>query len=413
MSQKKIKILVIQTDTKGGVGFFRSFQPHQYIEKKYGDEFIIDYATSVDWSDIEKLKQYNIIHFHKGVCADVKQFYNTILALKESNTVTVLDVDDSWELTESHPLFSLYTQYGFSKMIETNIKLFDYVTTTTDYFAQRIFKLNHHVEVLPNAIDDKAKNFQIKKTKSKLIRIGLILGSAHENDVKILDKISTKLPKQILEKVQFVLCGFNTEGTIRLIDKENNKVTTRVMFPHETVWKKYEDMITDNYSIISYEYRKILNMYAPHYNDKQFKNEHYRRFWTKPIDSYFSHYSNCDILLAPLEENIFNYVKSELKAIECCFSKTALIASNFGPYHLTLSNALQNNIFNENGNAILIDEDKNETDWVKAITYLVENPDKIKTLQTNIYNSFKEKYSLENVTKKRVDFYRKISEYSK
>jgi hypothetical protein len=108
---------------------------------------------------------------------------------------------------------------------------------------------------------------------------------------------------------------------------------------------------------------------------------------------------------------MFNYVKSELKAVECCFSHTALIASDFGPYSI-LDNAIDSNgEFNWKGNAILIDETKNDTDWVKYIDMLINDPVKLKTLQDNIYDSLHVKYDLRTVTNNRADFYKNITKF--
>ena len=155
-------------------------------------------------------------------------------------------------------------------------------------------------------------------------------------------------------------------------------------------------------------------MFVSNLEYPEIENEHYRRCWTKDINHYYSHYNNVDILLAPLEMKEFNYVKSELKVIECCFSNTAIIASNYGPYELVIKNALTTEgEFDETGNGILIDEDKNETDWVKAIELLVNNPEKLKTLQNNVNKDFKDTYSLSAVTEVRKNFYKEITQFKK
>ena len=38
---KKIKVLVVPSD-KFGVGFYRSVNPHSYLDKLYGDEFDVE-----------------------------------------------------------------------------------------------------------------------------------------------------------------------------------------------------------------------------------------------------------------------------------------------------------------------------------------------------------------------------------
>ena len=67
---------------------------------------------------------------------------------------------------------------------------------------------------------------------------------------------------------------------------------------------------------------------------------------------------------------------------------------------------------NHNGTAILIGEDKNDTDWVKGIEFLVNNQNYLKELQDNLHNDFKVKYELKTVSKDRTDFYKNIVKYS-
>ena len=108
----------------------------------------------------------------------------------------------------------------------------------------------------------------------------------------------------------------------------------------ESVWFKYEQIFTDNFTIVSPEYREyLLNFKQEEYKDVA--NEPYRRVWTKPITSYASNYNLFDISLAPLEENLFNKVKSQLKVIEAGFHKKAIIAQDFGPYQIDLVNAYE------------------------------------------------------------------------
>ena len=52
---EKIKILVIPSDTKGGVGFYRSSQPHKYLQEKYPDEFEVMFNIQPVWDSFEYL----------------------------------------------------------------------------------------------------------------------------------------------------------------------------------------------------------------------------------------------------------------------------------------------------------------------------------------------------------------------
>jgi glycosyltransferase involved in cell wall biosynthesis len=113
-----------------------------------------------------------------------------------------------------------------------------------------------------------------------------------------------------------------------------------------------------------------------------------------------------DISLAPLEENIFNKVKSQLKVIEAGFHKKAIIAQNFGPYQIDLKDSVKfGGGFDLTGNSILVDSGKNHKDWHGAIKKLVNNPDVVKTLQENLYETVKDTYSINKVTEKRRELY--------
>ena len=140
-----------------------------------------------------------------------------------------------------------------------------------------------------------------------------------------------------------------------------------------------------------------------------FTNEPYRRFWTKNINEYAKHYENVDVLLAPLKENDFNAVKSQLKVIECAFTDTAIIASSFGPYTLDLVPYIEKGgKINENGNALVVDPSKNHKQWAKYITYVAEHPECIEVMKNNLKKDICDKYSIETVTKDRVELYRKV-----
>jgi glycosyltransferase involved in cell wall biosynthesis len=410
----KIKILVVPSDTVGGVGFYRSFQPHIYLNEHKGEEYEIEFNTNPDWGDIKKLEEYNIIHVHKGLFGGMQKFYEALVHLKSSNTITVLDIDDFWDLSPTHPQYAMQKQYQLDQIIINNIKLFDYVTTTTCLFAKEIYKYNKHVFVFPNAIDPTDERFKIEKPKSDKIRVGMIMGSAHEHDVILMKDFIKQLKPETIEKIEIVLCGFDLRGSVRTFNTKTGKVTERPLQPKETVWYRYEQMLTNNYTIVSPEYKKFLNLFVSNLEYPNVEKEHYRRCWTKDINHYYSHYNNVDILLAPLEPKLFNHVKSELKGIECCFSNTALIASDYGPYKETLTNYLnKDGSVNHNGTAILIPEEKNRTDWSKAIELLVNDPEKLKELQDNLHNDFKDKYDLRNVCENRSNFYKEILKYSK
>ena len=405
----KINILVVPSDNQGGVGFYRSTQPHIQLEHQYPDEFSVTFDMNPNWHDLISFKKYQIIHIHKGLFHDMNAFHKAMEFFKENNIVTIMDIDDHWKLDYRHPQYRTIQMYKIDEAIKHNLSIFDYVTTTTDLFKREITPFNKNVYVIPNAINPEDPRFQIKKTNSKRLRIGMVMGSTHEYDMALIGKISEQLSKEELEQVQFVLCGYDLRGTMKEVDVQTGRVKERPILPKESVWYRYEQTMTSDYKIISPEYKDFLSKFVPNSEYEKVNNEPYRRCWTKPMDSYYQHYANVDVLLAPLDISEFNKVKSPLKVAECVFSKTAIIASDFGPYTLDLRNGFQRGgEIDDTANALLVHPTKNNKHWLRFIKILIKNRNLVKKLQNNLYNDLHEKYDLRNVTKDRAEFYKKI-----
>ncbi len=405
----KINILVVPSDNQGGVGFYRSTQPHIQLEQQYPEDFSVTFEMNPNWGNLMSFKKYQIIHIHKALFNDMNSFYKAMDFFKENNIVTIMDIDDHWKLDYRHPQYKTVQIYKIDELIKQNLRIFDYITTTTDLFKREITPFNKNVYVIPNAINPEDPRFKIKKNDSKRLRIGMVMGSTHEYDMALIGKISEQLSKEELEEVQFVLCGYDMRGTMKEVDVQTGRVKERPILPKESVWYRYEQTMTSDYKIISPEYKDFLSKFVPNSEYEKVNDEPYRRCWTKPMDSYYQHYANVDVLLAPLDISEFNKVKSPLKVAECVFSKTAIIASDFGPYTLDLRNGFQRGgEIDDTANALLVHPTKNNKHWLRFIKILIKNRDLVKKLQDNLYEDLHEKYDLRNVTKDRADFYKKI-----
>ena len=190
------------------------------------------------------------------------------------------------------------------------------------------------------------------------------------------------------------------------MDQLTKEQKQRDIKPEETVWARYEEIFTDNYKFVSEDYKKFLMKFT----EEEYKtNEHlfYNRVWTKPVTSYATNYRLFDVSIAPIKNHIFNRVKSQLKVIEAGFYKKALIASNLGPYTIDLKHALKNGEFTD-GNALLVDEPKNHSDWAKNMKKLIENPNFAYDLGQRLYETVKDTYDLDVVTKNRAEFYKSL-----
>jgi len=363
----------------------------------------IDYQPKVN--DINFWKKYQIVHFHRTIGQDYDSVPNLISQLRAMGIVIIADIDDYWLPTKEHPIHQLIVQNKLHEKITANLKAADYVITTTTLFADEIKKYNKNVIVLPNAVDPVEPQFNEPTPQSDKIRVGWLGGSSHLHDLKLLDGMVSKL-SQYQDVLQYYVCGFDTRGTVTEINKNTGEKVQRPIKPEETVWVNYEKIFTNDYKIITPKYKEYLDTFVE--NDYPgVERENYVRVWTRPVTTYAKNYSKFDISLAPIKNHIFNRMKSQLKVIEAGFYKKALIASNVGPYTIDLKHALKNGGFVD-GNALLVNENNNHSDWAKNIKKLVENPNMIVDLGERLYETVKDTYDLNKVTADRAELYKSL-----
>lgn len=444
---KKLKILVVPSD-RTGVSYYRSTKPHIALETMFPDEFhvdidyelmkfTVDEATSTLQAksvldDDKWLSKYDIIHFHRTIGPYEKmndweeigpdgkpngiKHEGMINRCKRLGIATFMDIDDHWAPGPHHPAYLIIKNNKLDKKILDNIKIADNIMTTTSLFADELKRVTRkdNIFVIPNAIDPKEKQFTPEPEKSDRIRIGWLGGSSHKKDLELLNGMVNQLRNDgLIDKIQFVLCGFDLRGKITYIDQASGQQRQRDIKPTESVWYEYEKIFTDNYKIVSPEYKEWLMKFEKDGEYPNIANEPYRRVWTKPISTYAKNYNLFDISLAPIEENTFNKVKSQLKVIEAGFHKKAILAQDFGPYKIDLVDAYHkpatkhdvSTIDLEKGNAFLISSSKNHKQWYQHLKRLINNPEYIKILGDNLYNTVSASYSMDVVTKQRRNIY--------
>tara|TARA_R110000744_G_scaffold258482_1_gene373774 strand:- start:412 stop:1014 length:603 start_codon:yes stop_codon:yes gene_type:complete len=194
-----------------------------------------------------------------------------------------------------------------------------------------------------------------------------------------------------------------------VFDQKTGKQTQRPIKPEESVWYKYEQIMTDNYKILSDDpYKEELLSFKK----KQITGDldsNYRRVWTKPITTYASNYNNFDVSIAPLKEHVFNKVKSQLKVIEAGFHKKALVLQDYGPYSIDCINAFEKGgSINKHGNALLVPKIKNHKMWYQHLKRLIDSPALVEDLGERLYETVFPKYALKTVTQERAEWYREL-----
>ena len=380
----KKRILFIPSTLSGGVYYYRVFTPMKNLIEKYPDDFEITINNTWKYTDVEKDeigKNFDIVCFHQ--CLFTSSFQEEVWKMiiyckKQYGTKFVLDIDDYWDYYNNHPAREACVFNMFPEKMMMNFKLFDYVTTTTEYFKDIISEYfpKDKIYVFENGISKYDEQFSIKKNKSDKLCIGLTGGSSHTEDIKQLLEFPKYLTDKQLEEIELVFCGYDNKNAENVVIDETGKVVDRQPLADKDNWW----VQTEN----------------------KFKQEvkHYKRIETKDImkGEFGKIYEDIDVLLVPLTNNKFNRCKSELKFIEAGFTNTAVISSKVIPY----SN------FGVNEEDCLFVKEATPQAWAKAIKKILRDKDLLKKIKD--INSLRVKYSrnLEDITEKRYKFFSEI-----
>jgi len=453
--KEKIRILFYNLDG-AGVNYFRTLTPAMELDRNHSEDIFVEINNQIDFNDpktIDYLKSFNIIHYHRQLAGDIRQMIVLAEELKRNGIKLIVDVDDYWFLDKNHPYYGMSVEKKLHISIIENLKIADYVTTTTDLFADEIKKITKkdNVVVLYNSINpDWMKQFQNdwKPDPDGLVRITYAAGSSHIGDVEQLKGVFNVLMNdpELKGRFKVILAGWDTDGNtteikfnqefsvelkkrnlwtsemVKMINKtrgnvdmlpnlpddlkekyRNNifDVNERKIESEESVYFEYEKILTDNHNLI--ENKDYLQWLLNFERNKQYSVEdNYARRWTQKANIYADVLNETDIVIAPLDDNKFNNMKSNLKQVECWTRKLPIVCSDMPPYNVHGRHM---------ENCILIPTKKNARKyWQKYLKKLILDADLRKKLGEQLYEDFKSEYDLTSVTKKRADFYISIVE---
>ena len=239
----------------------------------------------------------------------------------------IFDNDDYWVLNEENPAKYMYDNV-IADQVKWTAEIADVIWTPSKALAKEMKKLN-------------------KKAKYDFIN----------NAIDPYDKQWANQTKHYSNKLKFGYTGLASHGNdIKLIGhKFKNKFMTCVEGEG----------------------------FEPILNPK-------RTFKAKTVWEYANVYRSMDVSLAPLEDNLFNRCKSDLKVTEAAWSKTAIIASNVTPYKEII----------KNGETGLLCSDKKE--WIQAIESMTKAD--AKRLAENLYEDLKDSpnHNIDLVNEKRL-----------
>jgi len=321
---------------------YKLFIPDNYKKTGYTDS--VGYVSEIE------LFEPDIIFFNKDIPGKNIDWF---IEQKKKGIKIVLDIDDYWELSPAHPIYTSWYKTKSNIQVQENIKIADIVFCTTEILRKKIIELNKNCVVIPNAVPfgdpfytQTLPKKDLSERKTNFLYAG---GSTHYNDLLLLKNHFEKLgnEKYIKEKALFTLAGFNPVPN------------------YHCEWDKMASIFkrTNSYQILN----------------------------TLPIQQHMTFYDQADCCLVPLAKNKFNIYKSELKIIEAATRELPCIVSNTLPYSEF-----------KDFPGIFFD------DWQKNIKYILKYQKEVVSLGKELSERIKEKYDLKIWAKQREDIFTHI-----
>lgn len=370
-----MQILVVTQSRETGLTYHRQSVPHNHLARNY-EGYNIDVTYDVSKATKEELSKYQIVTFLRLV--DEKgQSEKIIQNCKDAGCKVVIDIDDYWNLHPSHELYKTYKDHDIPNQTVAGLKAADWVTTTTEHFADKIKAFNENVTVLPNSIDPFEKQYSHQDVYSDRVRFGWIGGVYHTPDIELLRPAFKTIWKGVNhDKFQLCLGGYNPNFA----------------------YNHLERIFTDNKKHpLDKEYQEYLKK-GTEQDSHLMEGQPYKRLWGKNVREYAKMYNEIDVALVPLVSNAFNGYKSQIKIIEAGWFKKACIVSNVKPYTFDCTKE----------NSILIDPKQDR--WATSMKSLILHPERIKELGLSMHETVRENFMMDKVNIVRDQLYKRLCE---
>ncbi len=280
------------------------------------------------FKDFDELKEFDpeeISHIVVSRACTVTNYQSFSAWLKANDIKLVVDLDDYWELNKDNPSYNLYKQYKSVEILES-LRMADIMWTPSTYLSKHMHRENPKAEI-----------YIIPNT----------LDLSHEQWTK---------RKKPSKEVRFGYVGASSHSK--------------------------------DIDLISYDFtgKKMYSIGISDYT-KRFKASH--AMSVLPVDRYGELYSNFDVSLAPLQSNMFNRSKSDLKVVEAGYTRSSIIASNTTPYKESIQDGVT---------GLLCSSPR---DWKNAIESMTK--EKHRELSGNLNRYVKKHYDLDKLNKIRTE----------
>jgi len=335
-----MKILVLYR--KGtSCDYHRVFMPLRLLPLENGEEINFkpedEECRTVDF-------KVDLVIFNRHPHRDLSQ---VLKMKKEYGFKMWVDIDDSWELEKEHYLYEEWKRAKIGDLIIKSMSEADILTVTNTRLLRKVAPINSKCIIIPNALPIGHEQFIPNRTESSFLRFLYAGGPSHYGDLKKIDEYFKMCGRNLimLSKVKFIMAGYNP----------------------------------------NYKEKSLKDM-----NDIMSSSPNYETRLALPLERYMDHYNYADIAIAPVDSNLFNHYKSNLKTIEAGCMGVPLIASRCFPY-------IEDEEMSDKGIFFC----SNIKEWYDTTLMLARNPETVLKAGETLYQYVKSKYDLLEINKLR------------
>lgn len=182
-----------------GSRYWRLIDPFRYLRRR-GIEAVMSHKginpNDAMWADINVIQS----------CTDKDGIALLYQLQQERGKKLVVECDDYLELNPDSPFQREHDLFEAKFVITRTMQVADMITTTTEYLANKLRKINPNVVVLPNFMDLERWDVGLRPNVTGKIRIGWCGSITHVEDMKMVIEPMRRIYKEH-KNIQIIIVG--------------------------------------------------------------------------------------------------------------------------------------------------------------------------------------------------------------
>ena len=291
----------------------------------------------------------DIVLLQRDICKYYEQYEQIISLAHAEKKPVVFDLDDLlFDLPENHPdrISGFYIE-ALLPMLQAIMEA-DLVTVATETLRLALLPYNRNIEIIPNYLSDnlwRFKEFSPPSDLDDIITIGYMGGKSHQPDLMMVLPALKAINEKYPGRIRFHFWGIEPP--------EELTVSAQVD------WSPPEP----------YVYQKFVNFFQT---------------------------QTADIVIAPLDDNLFNACKSPIKFFEYSANGMPGVYSNIKPYSNVISDGMDGFLAASND------------EWVESLSHLIDDSELRKKFVSNAQKKIKKTWLLSQNFHKQTQIYQGI-----